>query len=299
MKFDPERWLNEPRLKWCSRAARSLWIDMIAKMHAATPRGHFVIDGIVPTTAQIAALFGDAENDVAAWLAELEAQGVFSKTPEGVIFSRGMVRDTVELVASQAAGKQGGAPAHRPADIAPLDAAADAAMKRMKAAERARRAREKKKAVTLTVTPVTPPERDASVTRNVTERDASRCDERDATTTTSSAPKAAGASRVTRHGVHPKIEDKKKIDSSLTEAVSPRLADRPSRLEGGRSAKATPTTVLAPSEIPPDKVAKAERVMAQLRRVRETEEAGKVHDPPAPPAPDLATLQPEPGSLPQ
>lgn len=288
MQFSPDRWLKEPRLKWCDRRARSLWQDMLCLMHDANPRGHLIVDGVVQDAAKLAALLGDKPEDVAAWLAELEANGVFSRTPEGIIYSRGMVRDTAKMAEDRAAGRKGGSPTHRGADIAPLDAAADAANRRIKAAARAKRARDKKRAAAAGVTQnVTPEKRDASVTRNVTERDASRCDERDAGKVTSCAPRDAAASRVTRHGVHPKRIESKREDSSLvTAGRSPRPAARPSHPEGRPGGGAIQT---------PDDTQRQTR-MAELERFAEAERE-TARGPPN--GVDLSSLEPKPGALPQ
>jgi hypothetical protein len=202
MKFNPSKWMAEKKLKLCSRGARSLWLDILCLMHDATPRGHLMVDELVPTPAQLAAMLGDAESSVASWLDELERFGVFSRTAEGVIYSRRMVRDTAAHVAGRKNGKLGGNPSIVASDISPLDAAADAAAKRIKAAERNRRWREKQKA-----------ERDAgrdardasqasrSVSRDVPRASRGVSQERHEPTGTPSAPKAAAA----RDGVNPPL----------------------------------------------------------------------------------------------
>jgi len=89
-------WLQEPTFRLCSRAARSLWLDMLCLMHDAQPCGHLKLKGKRLDAKSLAAVFGDREKDVVAWLAELESNGVFSRGRGGVIVSRRMVRDAAK-----------------------------------------------------------------------------------------------------------------------------------------------------------------------------------------------------------
>ena len=94
VKWRFDRWMADPGLRICSLAARGLWIDLIAIMHACEPYGHLVINGRSPAPRQIAAMVGmTTEEQVAALLRELEEAGVFSRSAEGLIFCRKMVRD--------------------------------------------------------------------------------------------------------------------------------------------------------------------------------------------------------------
>jgi hypothetical protein len=77
----------------CSLAARGLWADMLALMHEATPYGHLLINGKAPDAKQLAALVGARPGEVQFCLNELDGAGVFSRTAEGVVYSRRMVRD--------------------------------------------------------------------------------------------------------------------------------------------------------------------------------------------------------------
>jgi len=120
-------WRSEPRLKLCSRAARSAWMDMLGLMDEATPRGFLLVEGISPDMEQLARLLGDPEKDVRKWIGDLERCGVFSRAgadnlpddivplvPEGVpvgtIFSRRMVRDIAKDAGNREAGFLGGNP---------------------------------------------------------------------------------------------------------------------------------------------------------------------------------------------
>ena len=92
-QFYPSDWLRDPGLRSCSLAARGLWIDLVALMHEAEPYGHLRLNGKEPTTSVVARMVGSQLKQVTRLLIELENAGVFSRTQEGTIFSRRMVRD--------------------------------------------------------------------------------------------------------------------------------------------------------------------------------------------------------------
>src|SRR5260221_494809 len=93
MKWYPADWRADPRLRMCGYAARGLWADLLSLMHEAEPYGYLLINGISPTTRQIASLLGGSEREVKSLLDELEIAGVFSRADGGAIISRRMVRD--------------------------------------------------------------------------------------------------------------------------------------------------------------------------------------------------------------
>lgn len=110
MKFYPADWRADPALRMCSRAARSLWIDLMGLMHEAEPYGFLLIKGTPPTIQQIADMVGGTPKELDRLRGELQTHGVFSRigdddlprdlmllvptaAPRGTIFSRRMVRD--------------------------------------------------------------------------------------------------------------------------------------------------------------------------------------------------------------
>lgn len=92
-KFSPTRWLGEMRLRLVSRAARSFWLDLMCLMHESPLIGYLYVGDKAPSHEDLARMFGDTPAEVGAMIAELTAAGVCSVTDEGVIYSRGMVRD--------------------------------------------------------------------------------------------------------------------------------------------------------------------------------------------------------------
>jgi hypothetical protein len=108
LKFYPSDWRADPALRMCSIAARGLWMEMLCIMHEATPRGSLRINGRPVTDKQMAALAGVA--DVTRLLSEMEEAGVFSRSEDGTIYSRRMMRDEEKAAQDKANGKQGGNP---------------------------------------------------------------------------------------------------------------------------------------------------------------------------------------------
>lgn len=103
-------WASDPRLRLCSLAARGLWMEMLAVMDEARPRGHLIIEGHVPTDAQLAILAAAPAEQIPELIAELETWKAFSRTAKGVIYSRRMVRDEKMTKTARDNGKRGGNP---------------------------------------------------------------------------------------------------------------------------------------------------------------------------------------------
>lgn len=114
MKFYPADWRGEPRLRMCSFAARGLWIDLISYMHEGEPYGHLTIEGHPPNLNEIASLTARPVTETRKALAELEARKVFSRSPEGTIYSRRMVRDAEKAMRDKENGSAGGNPNLKP-----------------------------------------------------------------------------------------------------------------------------------------------------------------------------------------
>lgn len=107
-KFFWADWRAKPALQLCSLAARGLWIEMLTLM-ADTPDASVRVNGAAATIPQIAELCRHRGQDVEPLLAELEANGVFSRDADGVIYSRRMRKDLLKLRRSSAGGKKSAA----------------------------------------------------------------------------------------------------------------------------------------------------------------------------------------------
>jgi hypothetical protein len=108
MKFYPSDHRADPALRLCSAAARGLWMEMLCLMHEADPYGSLLVGGRQISNEQLAIQAGI--HPVADLLDELESAGVFSRDPNGTIFSRRMRRDEQRFEKDRANGKKGGNP---------------------------------------------------------------------------------------------------------------------------------------------------------------------------------------------
>jgi len=128
-KFFPSDWCGDRALRACSLGARGLWMEMLAIMSEASPRGSLMINGRPIEIQQLAACAGASNKEVARYLQELEVAGVFSRDPDGTVYSRRMRRDEARAERDKLNGKRGGNPslkgADKPSDkqgVNPLDA---------------------------------------------------------------------------------------------------------------------------------------------------------------------------------
>jgi hypothetical protein len=113
LKFYPTDWRSDPKLRMCGLSARGLWIELISIMHEASPYGHLLVSGLAPTDTQLAVLVGASSDQIPDLVGELEAAGVFSRTREGVIYSRRMTRVAKKSAIARKNGKNGGNPTLR------------------------------------------------------------------------------------------------------------------------------------------------------------------------------------------
>ncbi len=103
-------WQRDPALRMCSPAARGIWMDLLAIMFDAEPCGHLLVNGRQPTERQLAAVCGASLEELTSCLSELEEAGAFSRSEDGIIFNRRMVRDKAISDEASANGKMGGNP---------------------------------------------------------------------------------------------------------------------------------------------------------------------------------------------
>ena len=132
MKFYPSDWRSDPRLRLCSIGARGLWIEMISLMHEAEPYGHLLVNGKVISNKQLGSLVGCSADEATTLLLELEQEGVYSITLDGIIYSRRMVRDFEKAKRDKENGGKGGNPSLNPPDkdgVNPHDNGGDKAQK--------------------------------------------------------------------------------------------------------------------------------------------------------------------------
>jgi len=115
MKFYTGDWMSDVALKSCSLAARGLWIDMLCLMSQGEPRGYLGVKGgdnlLVNLEDKLVVYVGVNPDELKPLLEELGRLDVFSRTEDGVIYSRRMVRDEEVHQKRVRDGKSGGNPA--------------------------------------------------------------------------------------------------------------------------------------------------------------------------------------------
>jgi hypothetical protein len=114
MKFWPQDWEGDVALRVVSLSAQGLWMRLVCAMHRSEPYGHLTMNGRPMSVRQVASLASISEREAKKLLDELEKAGVFSRTEDGVIFSRRLVRDRAVSEAGRQNGKAGGNPNLKP-----------------------------------------------------------------------------------------------------------------------------------------------------------------------------------------
>lgn len=116
LKFYPGDWQSEVTLKRVSRAARSLWLDILCLIHQGGD-GRLQFNGDNPTERDLSAVLGDDPRTIRKLLAELESAGVFSRDGQNFITSRRILRDNIKAEQDKNNGKLGGNPSLKNNDL--------------------------------------------------------------------------------------------------------------------------------------------------------------------------------------
>jgi hypothetical protein len=103
-------WMKDADLRACSYAARGLWTDMLCLMYESSRRGYLLVKDRPASQQHIARMTGGSSDEVGALLKELEDAGVFSRSSDGAVFCRRMVRDEAAAARARANGQKGGNP---------------------------------------------------------------------------------------------------------------------------------------------------------------------------------------------
>src|SRR5687768_4957294 len=91
--FYPKDWLADP-VSGLSLAAQGLWLRMMILAHDSERYGYLVLNGSPIPPAVIARRCGcESLEQYETLLAELDSVGVPERTPNGIIYSRRMIRD--------------------------------------------------------------------------------------------------------------------------------------------------------------------------------------------------------------
>lgn len=108
VKFYGRDWLGDSSLRMCDPAERGVWIDLLCVMMAGDPYGHLAINKRPMTDSEVSRIIGLDEKTYKGILYRLIEKGIPSKTEEGMIFSRRLVREHQRFVTGSVSGKKGG-----------------------------------------------------------------------------------------------------------------------------------------------------------------------------------------------
>ena len=107
-KFWWASWETDAELALVSMGAQGFWMRLLCL--AAKEGGYVRIAGAKPSTAMLARLVRATESEVEGWLSELSEMRVFSRTTDGTIYCRRMVREARISAANRENGAKGGNP---------------------------------------------------------------------------------------------------------------------------------------------------------------------------------------------
>jgi len=95
IKFYPTDWQAEPTLRTCSLASKGLWIEMLGLMAHSVRHGYLCkMNSPDPMPPEdLAKILGQPIEEIKSLLQDLERNGVFSKTSDGFIYSRRLLKD--------------------------------------------------------------------------------------------------------------------------------------------------------------------------------------------------------------
>lgn len=110
LQFYPGDVQRDTGLSSVSLQAFGLWHKMLWAMFDGYPYGHLSVNGSVIPPDNLARLLRVTLDELQAGLKELEEAKVYSKTTEGVIFCRRMVRDAKRRETNAINGSKGGNP---------------------------------------------------------------------------------------------------------------------------------------------------------------------------------------------
>jgi hypothetical protein len=108
VKWYGRDWLGDPLLRMVGVAERGVWIDLLSAMMLAEPYGHLAIAGRAMTDEEAARLTGLDLDTYKGYLYRLIEVGIPSKTTEGMIYSRRLVREYQLFMSGKTYGKKGG-----------------------------------------------------------------------------------------------------------------------------------------------------------------------------------------------
>ena len=111
-QFFANDYASDNKLAQVSLSAQGLWVRLLCAMWVSDRQGYLVStsSGKAPSLSQIAITCRSTEAETEKALKELEENEVFSRTEDGVIYSRRILRDLEFKKQAYESGKTGGNP---------------------------------------------------------------------------------------------------------------------------------------------------------------------------------------------
>ena len=108
VKWHGRDWLGDPMLRMVKPEVRGVWIDLLCAMMNSEPYGHLSAAGKPMSDEQAARLIGLDIGTYKGILRDIEDAGISSRSAEGLLYSRRLVRDHEKFLKASADGKKGG-----------------------------------------------------------------------------------------------------------------------------------------------------------------------------------------------
>ena len=107
MPFYFDNWRKAPEIRALDLDVRMIWFEMLGFMWESTKRGYLTLNGNPVITPVISKMIGVDINVLERAIQQMEQFNVFSRSDDGTIFCRKMVRDEEIRAKKSIAGKVG------------------------------------------------------------------------------------------------------------------------------------------------------------------------------------------------
>ena len=105
--FFPSDWLSDISLHQCSVEARGVWIDMLCVMAKSPKYGYLVNPNGSPISLErLASLIRVRPQKLEICLSELEAEGVFKRDKDGIIYSSRLIKDLNKILKNRESSRE-------------------------------------------------------------------------------------------------------------------------------------------------------------------------------------------------
>jgi hypothetical protein len=108
VKWHGRDWLGDPMLRMVGPEVRGVWIDLLCAMMNSEPYGHLAVNGKPMTDEQAARLTGLDKGTFIGILAQIKDANISSRTDDGMLYSRRLVRDHAQFSKASECGRRGG-----------------------------------------------------------------------------------------------------------------------------------------------------------------------------------------------